>query len=419
MKANKKVLGAAAALTMSLAMAAGSTFAWFTTGNTATVNSFDLGVTSGTEALLVSAGKTGSVYRTPYSSELTTQQILNGNGYFTIEDKLYHPVEDKKSLFSEVDLNNGDSLVGYYTESSGNYTKVESGNKGDDSIKYYAFNRSGLFTANNDTAPTVMTALTENADYDSAKTYWSIVKLDAVTTTDGIDFTGKNSLATKSQDLNGCYVTLTLNFRISDNETYGVYLLDDATNANYISSVTTNSNAKVVPFPGNAEIAAGTYTNGAITVGSTLVSQAAYATRLSFVDESDDSDDSVKLWAPYDKTYGTAQNDSSDPGYEANTSSYYKLNLASDYEKSYTSVDGTWTTTDSEFVKPASDSMTKINFTDSSDTLKSGATSVCTLTRGDGTLTIRIWIEGDDGDCFNSILEDTLSIKMAFAAFKA
>lgn len=415
MKANKKVLGAAAALTMSLAMAAGSTFAWFTTGNTASVESIQLGVTSGTEALLVSAGKTGSAYRTPYSSELTRDQILNGNGYFTIGGKLYHPVEDKSSLFSEVNLNTGASLVGYYTESSGNYTKVESGTKGNDDTKYYAFNRSGLFTADNDTAPAVMDPLREAAVYDSNTVYWSIVKLDAVTTENGIKFTGKNSSAKKDKDLNGCYVTLTLNFRISDDATYNVYLLDDETNTNYISSVVASSNAKAVPFPGNAEIAEGTYTNGAIAKGSTLVSKAAYATRLSFVNGSEST---AKLWAPYDKTYGDAQSDS-DPGYEVNTSSYYKLNLASDYEKSYTSVDGTWTTTSSDFVKPASDGMTKINFTDSSDTLKSEATSVCTLTSGNGTLTIRIWIEGDDGDCFNSILEDTLSIKMAFAAFKA
>lgn len=425
MKANKKVLGAAAALTMSLAMAAGSTFAWFTTGNTATVSQFELGVTSGNQALLISAGNYAS-FKTDYSSTLGTDVILNGNGYYRDADgNLYHAETDVSQFFTEETVEVGTTDVSnFYTYSAPNYTKCADGAKAETGITYYSFKAtratitSGKLTA----APeetTSYVAYSEGGEInDTTKGYyWTPVKLDAVTTTNGTTFTGKNVSEGKYTVAPGCYITLVLNFRVSE-QGYNVYLLDNG--SSYKSSVEVGAGpSKAITYTGTDK-AADVY-GRALTVNNTLATRAAYASRLSFTENvAEDSTATTYLWAPYDNVYGNPQGNDAPAGYENNSESYYKSNLAADYEIAFADAEGAWPATAST-VKPASDSMNKVVFATSDTAETSGATEICHLTNvsGEGSITIRIWIEGDDGDCFNSILEDTLKVQMAFTAFKA
>jgi hypothetical protein len=74
MKATKKILGAAAALVLSLGIATGSTYAWFASNSTATVDSFEVGVTSSTDNLLVAIGDTS--VDSAFKSKITNAEIV-------------------------------------------------------------------------------------------------------------------------------------------------------------------------------------------------------------------------------------------------------------------------------------------------------------------------------------------------------
>jgi hypothetical protein len=79
MKATKKIIGAAAALVLSLGIATGSTYAWFASNSTATVDSFDVSVTSSTDNLLVAIGSNpaDSAFKSRISKDDITKEIQN------------------------------------------------------------------------------------------------------------------------------------------------------------------------------------------------------------------------------------------------------------------------------------------------------------------------------------------------------
>lgn len=418
MKANKKILGASAALALSLAMAAGSTFAWFTTGNSVSTDQFELGVTSGTAALLISAGSDAN-WKTNYSSNLTSDQILNGNGYFKVGGELYHAeniTNQTDSAFEKVDaLKDGTNIAGsYYSKSDDTFTVygdnavVTSGNK--DNI--YKFKTDGLYTATVDSEkkPTTMTALGANDTFAARgekEYYWSKVKLDALTTTDGKAFKYENNTAAKY----GTYVTLTYNFRISDEGGYDVYLLDDGDT--YKSSITpNNTNARSVTYNGPAQ--EDTVYGKALTKNTATTTRAAYASRVSFIKNGTGD---VTYWAPYDMKYGESQ-DGNTAGYENNANSFYIKNFAADYKQAFESVNG-WTGLTNSTDNPTySDSAKTVFKSSTSDATAATVISELNAATGEGSVTINIWIEGKDGDCFNAILEDSLNIQMAFTAVK-
>lgn len=77
MKATKKLIGALAALVIAIAVATGSTFAWFTTNQKVTVESLDLQVTSGNDDLQIALGKPTSA--TDWSNLKFGRKILSAD----------------------------------------------------------------------------------------------------------------------------------------------------------------------------------------------------------------------------------------------------------------------------------------------------------------------------------------------------
>lgn len=143
-------------------------------------------------------------------------------------------------------------------------------------------------------------------------------------------------------------------------------------------------------------------THSAIAKNAAIEARAAHAARVAFI-----TGQTGVVWAPYD--YAAGNND----GYNVQAG-YFTGNLASDYEHNVIGTEE-YSTQNKNAVKLENDADAKAG------TVTSGATKIVSTTDNsegafDAEVTIRIWIEGTDGDCFNSIFGDQLSVNLVFTS---
>ena len=148
---------------------------------------------------------------------------------------------------------------------------------------------------------------------------------------------------------------------------------------------------------GSAEYGALIGDNGEINA------KAAHAARVAFI-----VDTNAKVWAPFEE-YTVDASKTSDVA-----AGYYKGNLASDYNK---------------FLNPALSAVTAQTMLNRVYRAKDAATNDAvnvvaafpTTKAGDFyqlTVTVKIWLEGTDGDCLDAILKDTFGVAFGFRAAK-
>lgn len=223
--------------------------------------------------------------------------------------------------------------------------------------------------------------------------------LTAVTSTDGKTFTerkvGESIPTAKANTTNsaGGYIKFTISLRSST--AMKVYLGAD-------SLVASESGATTTSIYAWKDITETDYGPGAATQideGAAIAAQAKNATRVAFMTGASEG----KIWAPYEEA---------EFGGKGTAAGFSKGNLASDYEannkgdaaEAYTNVATTEYTTGglTAITTAASDTFDENNL-------------ICELEANTAKeITVCIWIEGRDGDCFNSIFTQKVKVDLAF-----
>ena len=142
-----------------------------------------------------------------------------------------------------------------------------------------------------------------------------------------------------------------------------------------------------------------------ITAGA-INTKAAYASRIAFLEGTN-----AKVWAPYEElgTGADATNTKDAPA------GYSKENLASDYNISKGVAGATAVT-----AQPITNRVYRAKDAATNDAVNVVAEFPTTKT-GDFyqlTVTVKIWLEGTDGDCLDAILKDTFGVAFGFRAAK-
>ena len=168
------------------------------------------------------------------------------------------------------------------------------------------------------------------------------------------------------------------------------------------SAVTASDSSSAEPViweekKGSAEYGALIGDNGEINA------KAAHAARVAFIEDTN-----AKVWAPFEEHTVDASKTSD------GAAGYCKGNLASDYNQS---LHPTWSAVTAQTmlnrVYRAKDAATNdaVNVVAAFPTTKTGDFYQLTVT-------VKIWLEGTDGDCLDAILKDTFGVAFGFRAAK-
>lgn len=317
-KAKKRLLFSVAALVIAIAVATGSTFAWFTINREVNVEQMEISVTAGSQGIYVSTAKAG-----PYKTSLSQADLIT---------------------------------AGYNVNAN----------------------------------------------------------LDALTSKDGVTITERDS-ATAVDKSTGKFIEFKLYFRASG-ESVPIIDLNRTDNTTVDGKNTIlKPSEKGVPqtiYNEWQDIDAGAYgQTAAIAAQSSLPSRAAYAARVSFEAVAHNATaKSTRVWDPYyaDPTTFRGLANAANRGRYDNTN----MNFAVDY------YNATYA-----FEKSGNDPITAPTVGTIAETQDSEEffADVLKLTENtttgfyEGELTIRIWLEGYDGDCINSILGDKITADFVFA----
>lgn len=172
--------------------------------------------------------------------------------------------------------------------------------------------------------------------------------------------------------------------------------------------------ANNVAYAWDDSITAANY-GAAVTSGQAIIARAANAARVAFI-----SGGNGKVWAPNEAEKSGAQTTTNTTG---NGKGFWKGNLASDYNKhmGVTTTDVTAVTNTGVVTPLTVAAPTSYNSSTMSDNLvvTLGATKVAGTEYYQAEVTVRIWLEGTDGDCFDAIFSDSLNVKMSFIGLVA
>lgn len=312
-KAKKRLLFSVAALVIAIAVATGSTFAWFTINREVNVEQMDISVTAGSQGIYIATAKAG-----PYKTALNAADLAAA-GY------------------------KADASLDAVTSTDGKVIKDLDGNTiGADSKKFIEM--KFYFRATGETVPTIDLKRTNNTE-----------------------ISGRNTI-----------------------------LQPHATN-----------NAQTV-FNTWKDIAADDFgQTNAIALNAPVPVRAAHATRVSFDAVAHDTTTvSTRVWDPYygdPATFRGKENPDNAGKFDNAVGNfalaYYNATKADD------DANLTWPTTGIAQTEAKDDFF--------SDVLKLTPTNMPNTYEGE--LTIRIWLEGWDGDCMTSILGDKIVADFVFA----
>ena len=387
MKNSRKLLISAVALVISLAVSVSTTFAWFTISANPSLGKIDLQVKSASEGMYISmiqpkqtkvaevnvgdqekaAQNTFNFYKTSYSNSDVTA-ILDGgsSAYVLLRNNSQHTIPVADAL-----LNSGFKMRDVTFNSSALYTPA-----GDNT-----------FRRENDTG------------------------VDGFTTVIGPN-TGE------------AYVSFSVYF-LAQNPLY-VYL--DVNSK--VGSDNSNSTDKVTAWKSEAASTYGT----AITAGQLIEAQSANAARIGFISSYNATNPSTLVQSGTLSTTNQVWEPNSSSGYSVNfdSGSSEWTNLANDYRNYYYNR-GTagnpaelWLSTatmgylnghknTSTMTTTAGALITQLQLNgEIDDGLGSGSSNVYYTAK----VTVNIWIEGWDGDCFNSILDNWFTTNLQFVGEK-
>ena len=236
------------------------------------------------------------------------------------------------------------------------------------------------------------------------------VLLDALTSSDnGVTLTRENSqtgVTFNAAAQNNPFLEITLKFRTTTAQ--DIYLGYNGTDAN---STITAGTGNLTAVKAWRSIEANEYGNAAaIAANATLDTRAAYATRVAFHNTDSQQTNTRLIWAPYDYTTGNNDGYNTQAGFYVATA---EKNLARDYRNALLGTADAYTIASTNAVKLESDADAQTN------TITTGATKIATTEDNgagafDAVVTIRIWIEGTDGDCLNTIYNDTIAVNLVF-----
>lgn len=154
----------------------------------------------------------------------------------------------------------------------------------------------------------------------------------------------------------------------------------------------------------------------AVGEGAAIIARAANAARVAFI-----SGENGKVWAPNETLTNGGQTTTAESA--GNGKGFWKGNLASDYNKhmGVTTTDVTAVTNTGVVTPLTVAAPTSYDSTTMSDNLvvTLGATKVGGTEYYQAEVTVRIWLEGTDGDCFDAILSDSLNVQMSFIGLVA
>lgn len=378
----KKIVPAAGMLAISATMLATSTYAWFTMSREVEVNNIKLTATT-PEDIQISIGKIGSNATTASTAESYT--LAGSTGVLVNSSGVVAAPREEGTANDELDWSNSADISKYYQ-----FGKLIPASSTDGEAVYFTPDADGVGKTVKATAGYYQ-AVGEDEEYkwDGTSTFATSGTGDSAkakayvdNTSGGNDATWSGTTYTKSTSWNetnddGYYLDIPVWLRTSSSETTNIYV------------------------------------SGYITKGTNAKSTAD-------TDEDDVLYQAVRVAILNDD--GTANggvinlNDGSD--YPGNKSAYSTTNTA-----------GIKTILDSDNYNnrqnPVASGINALNATTpgyDAITQNDGATSLGTLTAGDGAgygestkFIIRIWLEGEDGDCWNENAGQDWNISLKFA----
>ncbi len=336
-KTTAKIVTAAVALIVSLGIAAGTTFAWFTSNRTVAIDSLEAEVTTGRQGLYVAVQRYGSDDFTEFKSYLDNATILN-------------------------------EMLG-----------TDSGSGRPTSIKL----------------SDLTTFVTGDQNYKGAK----LVE-EGGTAANEISFTA---------GAENKFIEFTLKFRTTTQQDIYLAISDGNTVSSAINYVDGNSLTAVKAWK---RIEAGEYGNSSvIEKNASLSTRAAYAARVSFI-----TDGVGKVWAPYDYAAGNDDLSHTQAGFYVNT---LEKNLARDFRNALLGRNDTYVCSVLNEIRLLSDALAAQNTNIGDNPGDVAATPIArtvdnTAGAFDATVTVRLWLEGTDGDCLNSVFNDKISLRLVF-----
>lgn len=371
-KATHKILMAAASLVIALGVASGTTFAWFTSNRTVTVGTIEAEVVSGNDGLYVAILKKGGsvgtaadfgwydgdTFNAGFKNTLTTNSITKATTDANTTVKL-------DALTSMVKP----SAEGAAANSNG-YQLVKENGVASEAVTYQFGADAENKVENNFLEFTV-------------KFRTTVAQTIYLATTNG---------ATSPVESDIDYGTFT----------------DQATNA----------------VKAWKALSADTY-GAAVESGASILARAADAARVSFNPGTYSSSwaapangTNAKVWAPYD--YDSVLGN----GEAGSGRGFYKNNLAADYIEYFLNDNPDASSTRT----PVLNQVKTVDYATAKDAANSSAISAAqgtplatTVQVGgayEAVVTIRLWLEGTDGDCMNSIFSDHLILQLVFTSVR-
>lgn len=369
MKSSKKILGASAALGLAVALSAGSTFAWFTAGKTdVKVDSFNLSATTDAEGMDLKVA-----ISLPNNSAPTGEQTDGSAGSYGYSVKL------------------GDSAGGEGTLDKALYalqsTKLTSLTLGDNDTYANSTSKDKLYSK-----ATGSLAVAQSGYVTFRLVFWSSVEANIYLNTGSAVSAVSNA---KPFDIS----------KFSEREGLLGTVLEDTNKATFVDDVEMGN------YGGSAD-------DGDWIAGGTVNARAANAARIMFVENK--VVDSLHVWCPNEynvdggaETTATTANDTA--------KGFWRNNLAGDYnhlnnsaiarvaQKAYT--DKGITLGSSGTVIATTKEASVVN---SAMTSEWGSSGEIQGTGYYSVVDLTIWLEGTDGDCFDAILGDTMSVALNF-----
>lgn len=316
-KAKKRLIFSVAALVIAIAVATGSTFAWFTINREVNVEQMDISVTAGSQGIYVSTAKAG-----PYKTSLSKADLIAAG--YNVNANL-----DALTSKDGITITERDSDVPI-ASSTGKFIQ----------FKLY-------FRASGETVP--------------------IIDLNR---TDDSSVTGKNTILQPSA--NGVPQIIDNTWRAIEANEFG--------------------QARAIGATDKIEV------------------RAAHATRVSFEAIAHDTAiKSTRIWDPYYANTDTfCGKPNADSGRYDNTNKNFAVEY---YNETYAFAGSGNDPITAPTANTIAATQNKTEFF--GDVLK--LTENATTGFYEGELTIRIWLEGYDGDCINSVLGDKIKADFVFA----
>lgn len=395
MKNSRKLLFSILALAVALSAAVTATFAWFTSGNKANINSFDIGMVTNTTGLAIGVETSATSGQVKYYNKISVKDLLAS------KDMEYVNIANNYYIAKVTTAVDGDAVSSRYTmgtADSNGFNTYTQANDGAKTLTFYKMNAScatqssNAFTTFYDIDGT--TALVENVDYLSFRIY----------------------------------------FKTDSANAQNVYLSQIGSD---ITSPYTDVGRDIVAW---SEFSKQTY-GKALTVGQTIKDSAACAMRIGFAGYTGvASGDGITPTATYEGTkilnvwdpYKTIVEETGNVYKRYNASaqlivndSYCNGNLANDYYNQFYGTHYDSTALAANLVTSINDGAIVQNADNKYPTAITKLVKQTIATpSGDETATqgyteIKLWAEGWDGDCFNAILGDTMQISLAFVCFAA